>query len=147
MYISHKYQVEPHSSLWFPAAQAAAIAYRNHFFHQYQHKKSSAARVKFTQARNCSKRVLEAVKLAYANLANMTFCKLLLVWSTKPNLIYLLYLMDLNCCNSNLDDSNISLLVFPSRTISLGEPRRVLILFDWQGHPKKSAQIIFVQHF
>ena len=33
VYISHrKYQVKPHSSLWFSAACAAAIVHRNHFF-------------------------------------------------------------------------------------------------------------------
>ena len=34
VYIPHrKYQVKPHSSLWFSAACAAAIVHRNHFFH------------------------------------------------------------------------------------------------------------------
>ena len=32
----HKYQVKSHSSPWFLAACAAAIAYRNPFFHLYQ---------------------------------------------------------------------------------------------------------------
>ena len=33
VYISHRtYQVEAHSSSWFPAACAAAIVHRNHFF-------------------------------------------------------------------------------------------------------------------
>ena len=32
VYIPHpKYQVKPHSSLWFPAACAAAIVHKNHF--------------------------------------------------------------------------------------------------------------------
>ena len=36
VYIPHqKYQVKPHSSPWFSAACAAAIVYRNHFFHMY----------------------------------------------------------------------------------------------------------------
>ena len=32
VYISHKYQVKPHSSPWFSAACAAAIVHRNSFF-------------------------------------------------------------------------------------------------------------------
>ena len=66
------------------------------------------------------------------NLALVTFGKLLIVFSTKVNLLYLLLLKDpevLSCAsdkvklfaenfsnNSNLDDSGISLLVFPSQT-------------------------------
>ena len=62
----HKYQVKPHSSPWFSAPCAAAIVHRNHFFHLYQKDKSSESKVKFRQASNCCKRVLEAAKLAYA---------------------------------------------------------------------------------
>ena len=61
-----KYQVKPHSSPWFSAACAAAIVHRNHFFRLYQQNKSSESKVKFRQASNRCKRVLEAVKLAYA---------------------------------------------------------------------------------
>ena len=68
VYIPHrKYQVKPHSSLWFSAACAAAIVYRNHFFRLYQKDKSSDSKVKFRQAINRCKRVLEAAKLAYVN--------------------------------------------------------------------------------
>ena len=53
------------------------------------------------------------------NLALGTFGKLLIVFSTKVNLLYFLYSTDRRCCllhlNSNLDDSGISLPVFPSR--------------------------------
>ena len=36
VYIPHcKYQVKPHSSPWFSAACAAAIAHRNHLFRLY----------------------------------------------------------------------------------------------------------------
>ena len=52
---------------WFSAACAAAIVHRNHFFHLYQREKSSDSKVKFRQASNRCKRVLEAAKLAYAN--------------------------------------------------------------------------------
>ena len=68
VYIPHrKYQVKPHSSPWFSAACAAVIVHRNHFFHLYQEDKSSDSKVKFRQASNRCKRVLEAAKLAYAN--------------------------------------------------------------------------------
>ena len=79
VYIDHrKYQVKSHSSPWFSAACAAAIAHRNHFFRLYQKDKSSASKVKFRQASNRCKRVLEAAKLAYANKTKeaITFQKL-----------------------------------------------------------------------
>ena len=59
--------MKPHSSTWFSAACAAAIVQRNHFFRLYQKDKSSDSKVKFRQASNRCKRVLEAAKLAYAN--------------------------------------------------------------------------------
>ena len=68
IYIPHrKYQVKPHSSPWFSAACAAAIVHRNHFFRLHQRQKSSDSKVKFRQASNRCKRVLDAPKLAYAN--------------------------------------------------------------------------------
>ena len=68
VYIPHrKYQVKPHSFPWFSAACAAAIVHRNHFFRLYQREKCSDSKVKFRQASNRCKRVLEAAKLAYAN--------------------------------------------------------------------------------
>ena len=48
-------------------ASAAAIAHRNHFFRLYQKDKSSASKVKSSQASNHCKRVVEAAKFAYAN--------------------------------------------------------------------------------
>ena len=67
VYIPHrKYQVKPHSSPWFSAACAAVIVHRNHFFRLYQQNKSSESKVKFRQASNLCKSVLEAAKLAYA---------------------------------------------------------------------------------
>ena len=66
--ISHrKYQVKPLSSPWFSAACATAVVHRNHFFRLYQREKSSDSKVKFKQASNRCKRILEAAKLAYAN--------------------------------------------------------------------------------
>ena len=79
VYIPHrKYQVKPHSSPWFSAACVAAIVHRNHFFHLYQREKSSDSKVKFRQASNRCKRVLEAAKLAYVNKAKefITYQKL-----------------------------------------------------------------------
>ena len=68
VYIPHrKYQVKPHSSPWFLATCAAAIVHRNRFFHFYQKGKSSNSKVKFKQACNLCKRVLEAAKLAHTN--------------------------------------------------------------------------------
>ena len=67
VYIPHrKYQVKPHSSPWFSAACAAVIVHRNHFFHLYQQNKSSESKVKFRQANNRFKRVLEVAEFAYA---------------------------------------------------------------------------------
>ena len=62
-----KYQVKPHSSPWFLSSCAAAIFHRNHFFRLYQKDKTSESKVKFRQASNRCKRVLEAAKLAYTN--------------------------------------------------------------------------------
>ena len=45
----------------------APIVHRNHFFRFYQEYKFSESKIKFRQASNPCKRVLEAVKLAYSN--------------------------------------------------------------------------------
>ena len=67
-YIPHrKYQVKPHLYLWLSTACAGAIVHRNHFFRLYQKDESSEYKVKFRQANNHCKRVLEAAKLAYDN--------------------------------------------------------------------------------
>ena len=143
VYIPHrKYQVKTHSSPLFPAACAAAIVHRNHFFHLYQQNKSSESKVKFRQASNHCKKVLEAAKLAYATetkepltsqkrgsrdfwqIANSVLNKgksaipplfngpeVLSSASDKAKLFAKNFSK-----NSNLDDSGISLTVFPSRT-------------------------------
>ena len=60
VYIPHrKCQVKPHSSPWFSAACAAAIIHRNHYFRLYQQNKSSESKLKFRQASNRCKKVLE----------------------------------------------------------------------------------------
>ena len=41
----YKYQVKPHSSLWFSASCAPAIVHRNHFFCLCQQNKSSESKV------------------------------------------------------------------------------------------------------
>ena len=102
----------------------------------YQRENSSDSKVKFRQASNNCKRVLEAAKLAYANktkesitsqklgsrdlwrIAHSVLSKgksaippLLSSASDKAKLFAENFSM-----NSNLDDSGISLPVFPSRT-------------------------------
>ena len=68
VYIPHpKYRVKPHLFPWFLAAFDAAIVHKNHFFRLYQQNKSSESKVKFKQTSNRYKRVLEAVKLVYAD--------------------------------------------------------------------------------
>ena len=96
-YIPHRgYQVEPDSSPRFSAVCVAAIVHGNPFFCLYQKDKSYDSKVNFRQASNHCKRVLQAAKLAYAtkllprNLAPVTFGKLLIAFSTKVNLLYLL---------------------------------------------------------
>ena len=72
VYVPHcKYQVKPHSSLWFSAACVAAIVYKNNFFRFYQQNKSFESKVKFGQAGTHCKRVLEAAKLEYATKARV----------------------------------------------------------------------------
>ena len=143
LYIPHrKYQVKPHSSPWFSASCAAAIVHRNHFFHLHQKDKSSDGIVKFRQASNCCKSVLEAAKLAYVNKTKESITSQKLgsheFWriansvhnkgrSAKPPLFNGLEVLfsvsdkaklfaENFSKNSNLDDSGISLSAFPSRT-------------------------------
>ena len=139
VYIPHrKYQVKSHSSPWFSAACAAAIVHRNHFFHLFR--KSSESKVKFRQAINCWKRVLEAAKLAYATKTKESITSQKLgsrdFWQIADSVIAKsaippvfngsevlssasdkakLFAKNFSK-NSNLDDSGISLPVFPSRT-------------------------------
>ena len=58
----------PQSFPWFSTASASAIAHRNQLSYLHQQNKYCALfKVKFKQAGNCCKSVLEAAKLAYAN--------------------------------------------------------------------------------
>ena len=137
----YKYQAKPHSSPWFPSACAAAIVHRNHFFCLHQQNKSSEYKVKFRQTSNRCKRVLEAATLAHATgtkesitsqklgsrdfwrIANSVLNKgksaipplfngpeVLSFASDKVKIFAKNFSK-----NSNLDDSGISLPVFPSR--------------------------------
>ena len=143
VYLPHrKYHPKPHSSPWFSAASAAATVHRNHFFRLYKKNKSSGSKVKFRQASNQCKRVLEATKLAYANktkesislqkfgsrdfwqIANSVLNKgksAIPPLFNSPEVLpsgfdkARLFAKKVSI-NSNLDDSCISLPVFPSRT-------------------------------
>ena len=108
----------------------------------YQREESSDSRVTFRQASNCCRRVLEAAKLAYANKTKESITSQKLgsrdFWQIAHSVLnkgksaipplfnsseVLSSLSDkVKLCaenfskNSNLDDSGISLPVFPSRT-------------------------------
>ena len=137
------YLVKPHSFLWFSGAFVAAKVHRNHFFCFYQQNKSYESKLKFKQAVNRCKRILEAIKLAYANktkesitsqkLGSLDFWRIAnIVFSAKLNLLYflsstarrcyILHLIKINLFaknfskNSNHDDLGISLPVFSFRT-------------------------------
>ena len=123
----HKYQVKSHSSPWFSAACAAAIVHRNHFFRLYQQNKFSESKVKLRQVSNQCKRVLETAKLARLSMPNCqslprnlvlrTSGELLIVFSTKVNLPYLLHSTDLRCCLLHLIKQNYLLKAFPRTQI------------------------------
>ena len=101
--LKKKYQVKPHLSPWFSATCAAAIVHRNHFFHLYQREKSSDSKVKFRQLvivakghlklPNLHMLIKEKSPLLPRNVALVTSGKLLIVFSTKVILLYLLYSM------------------------------------------------------
>ena len=141
MYISLTENIRPHSSPWISAACTAAIVHRNCIFHLYQKDKSSNSKVKFRQASNRCKRVLEAAKLAYANktkestsqkLGSRDFLRIANSVLNKgkfdiPSLFNSLKVLSSASDkaklfaanfskNSNLDDSGISLPIFVSRT-------------------------------
>ena len=143
VYIPHrKYQVKPHSSPWFSDKCAAAIIHRNHFFRLYQREKSSDSKIKFRQASNRWKRVLEAAKLIYANETKESITSQKLgsrdFWRIANSLLNkgksaipplfngpevlssasdkAKFFAENFSLNSNLDDSGVSFPVFPSRT-------------------------------
>ena len=128
MYIPHrKYQVKPHSSSWFSSACAAAIVHRNHFFRLHEKDKSSESKVKFDRLVIIAKGLLKLPNLHMLkqkspslprNLALGTFGKLLIVFSTKVNLLYLLYSTAWRCCLLHLIKQNCLLKTF-QRTLIL----------------------------
>ena len=159
VYIPHrKYQVKPHSSPWFSAACAAAIAHRNHFFHLYQ--KDKSPKVNFRQASNRFKRVLEAAKLAYVNKTKESITSQKLgshdFWQIASSVLNkgksaipplfngpevlssasdkAKLFAENSSKNSDLDDSGISLSVFPSRTN--------LKLYNISVSPKMAKKVI-----
>ena len=164
VYIPHrKYQVKPHPYPWFSSTCAAAIVHRNHFFRLYQRGKSSDSMVKFRQASNRCKRVLEVAKLTYANktkesitsqklgsgdfwqIANIVlnkgksaipplFKRPEVLSSASDKAKLFAEKFSLNC---NLD-SGISLQVFPSRTN--------LKLHNISVTPKMSRKVVMNLH-
>ena len=95
--------------------------HRNHFFRLYQKDKSSNSKVKFRQASNHWEKVLEAARLTLIkqkslllprNLALATFSELLILFSTKVNLLYLLYSQTWRCCLLHLIKQNFLLKTF-----------------------------------
>ena len=141
-YLPHrKYQAKPRSTPWFSAACAAAIVHRNHFCF-YQQNKSSESEVKFREASNCCRRVLEAAKPAYATKTKESINSQKIgswdFWQIPNSVLNKgksaipplfngpevlssasdkakLFAKNFSK-NSNLDDSGIYLPVFPSRT-------------------------------
>ena len=108
----------------FPVACAAAIVHRNHFFYLYQKDKSYDSTVKLRQASNHCTRVPESAKSAcMANktkefITSQKLGKLLIVFSTKVNLLYLLYSMAWRCFLLHLIKQNCLLKTF-LRTVIL----------------------------
>ena len=102
----HKRPVKPYSSPWFSAACAALISHRITFlFHLYQQNESSESKVKFRQPSNSCKRFFELPNFhmlikqkSLSFLSNLPF-RIFgeLVFSTKLNLLYLLYSMAHRC--------------------------------------------------
>ena len=130
VYIPHcKYQVKPHSSPLFSAACAAAIVHRNHFFFVCTNrinllnlKKSSDRLVivakRFLKLPNLHMLLKQKSPPLPRNLALRNFGKLLIVFTTKINLLYLLYSMDQRCCLLHLTKQSYLLKAF-SRTLIL----------------------------
>ena len=115
----HNYQVKFHSFLWFSASCAAG----NHCPHLHKQNESYGSKVKFREDIICSKRVLEAAKLACANKTknnlslarNMTlatFGELFLAFSANLIELYLVYLMALRCSLLNLISQSYLLKFF-----------------------------------
>ena len=118
VYIPHrKYQVKPHSSPWFSAACVAAIVHKNPFFCFPQKDKSSESKV-ILKLPNLHMLLKPKSQLRSRSVALKTFGELPVVFSTKVNLLYLLYSVAQRCCLLHLIKQNCFLKTF----------RRTLIL-------------------
>ena len=141
VYIPHrKYQVNPHSFSWFSAVFAAAIVYRNYFC-LYQQNKTFESKIELRQPSNFCKRVLKAAKHAHGTktkesiisqkhgsqdfwgIANSVRNKgesAIPLLFNAPEVLLLLLLTKVfaknSSKNSNLDDTGISLFIFPSKS-------------------------------
>ena len=89
VYIPHRtYHIKAHSSPWWSATCAAAIVHRNHFFCLFQQNKYSESKVKgFLKLPNLRMLIKSDPRI----LALGTYGELLIVLSTKANLLFLLY--------------------------------------------------------
>ena len=117
-----KYQVKPHSSPWFSAACAAAIVIEITFFLCTKVKnllilRSSSDRIVFIakglfKLPNLHMLIKQKSPLLHRNLALVTSGKFLIVFSTKVNLLYLLYSMAQRSCLLHLIKQNCLLKIF-----------------------------------
>ena len=122
VYIPHrKYQVKPHLSPWLSAACAAAIVHRNHFFRLHQQNKSSESKVKLRlvivakgslKLPNLHIQLKQKSPSLPRNLALGIFGELLIVFSTKVNLLYFHYSTVWRCCFLHLIKQNCLLKTF-----------------------------------
>ena len=117
-----KYQVKLHSFPWFSAACAVAKIYRNHFLvctnrinlqnlEQSSHRLAIVAK-RFSKLSNLHMLIKQKSPSLPRNLALTTFGKLLIVFSTKANLLYLFYSMASRCCLLHMIMQNCLLKTF-----------------------------------
>ena len=112
VYIPHcKYQVKSPSWPLLSFVSAAAIAHRIRFFCQYKQIKFFACNVKFIQASNHCKSVLETAKFVYAwrtkvSILSQDISSPVLLSFTKVNELYCPYLTTLRCCLLHLIKQN-----------------------------------------
>ena len=125
----------------FSCLSCCSIVHRNHFlnFRINQQYKFSESKIKFRQASNPCKKVLDAainfymlikqkIPLLPRNVDLMTSGELPLVFSTKVNLLYFFYSTAPRCCLLHLMKQNCLLKIFP-RTYDLGDSGISLAIF------------------
>ena len=119
VYTPHrKYQVKLHSFPWFSAACAAVIVHRNYFFVCTKRINLSILKYiiyrlvivakAFLKLLNLHMLIKQKSLLLPRNLALGTFGELLIVFSTKINLLYLLYSAVQRYCLVHLIKQNFS---------------------------------------